>query len=316
MRISGFTMAKNATKLYYPIREAIESILPICDEFVVALGDCDADDSTLEEIQAIGSDKIRIIHTVWDLEKFPNGMENAHQTDIAMKACTGDWLFYLQADEVVHEKDLPIIKKRCEQLVDDREIEGLLFRYLHFWGDYQHHHRSHGWYPNEIRIVRNLPDMHSFQSAQTFRRIPDFDGFSYRKKEGSLKLKVARVDATIYHYGWVRPPALMRSKRKALDSIHKGTTAMEQAYKDVPAEFDYGPLENIPRFRGTHPAVMQRQIQKFNWGKSLYASGPLRTPRAPFKHEQFKYQLITFFERLFFRNKRTFGSHNWILRKR
>src|ERR1700727_3107375 len=100
MTISGFTMVRNATKLYYPIKQAITSILPIVDEFVVALGEGDPDDKTLDEIRSINSDKIRIIHTVWDLDKYPRGMEHAHQTDIAKAAGKGDWLFYLQGDEV------------------------------------------------------------------------------------------------------------------------------------------------------------------------------------------------------------------------
>src|ERR1700710_2565070 len=120
MTISGFTMVRNATKLYYPIKEAIESILPIVDEFVVALGNCDPDDNTFAEIMSIGSDKIKIIHTVWDIDKYPRGMEHAHQTDIAKNACRGDWLFYLQSDEVVHEKYLPVIRKRCLELLDDK----------------------------------------------------------------------------------------------------------------------------------------------------------------------------------------------------
>ncbi len=117
MKISGFSMGKNARKLYYPMRHAIESILPLVDEFVVALGDSDEDDSTRAEIEAIGSEKVRIIDTVWDIEKFPRGMEHAHQTDIAKQYCTGDWLFYLQSDEVVHEKDLDKIRERCRELV-------------------------------------------------------------------------------------------------------------------------------------------------------------------------------------------------------
>src|SRR5262245_15690315 len=139
MTISGFTMVRNATKLYYPIREAITSILPLVDEFVVALGDCDPDDRTLEEIESIGDPRIRIIRTVWDLDRYPSGMEHAHQTDIAKEQCKGDWLFYLQSDEVVHEKDLEGIRKRCEELLYDHSIEGLLFGYRHFWGDYRHY---------------------------------------------------------------------------------------------------------------------------------------------------------------------------------
>ena len=61
MKISGFTFVRNAGKLYYPIRESIESILPLVDEFLIAVGDNDSDDTTIEEIQNINSDKIKII---------------------------------------------------------------------------------------------------------------------------------------------------------------------------------------------------------------------------------------------------------------
>lgn len=113
MKISGFSMVRNATKLYYLIKEAIESILPICDEFIIAVGKGDEDDCTREEIESIGSKKIKIIDTVWKEEDFKNGRVNAIQTNIALDECSGDWCFYLQADEVVHEKYLPIIKDRC-----------------------------------------------------------------------------------------------------------------------------------------------------------------------------------------------------------
>lgn len=201
---------------------AIKSILPICDEFIVALGDSDEDDETRASIEAIGDPKIKIVDTVWDIKKYPRGMENAHQTDIAKSHCTGDWCFYVQADEVIHERYLPIIKKRLEKVHENKDVEGLLFKYRHFWGDYDHYLDSHCWYRQEIRIVRNDPEIHSWVSAQSFRRIPEFDGLNYRVKEGTHKLKVAWVDAFVYHYGWVRPPHLMQKKRKSLDTIHKG----------------------------------------------------------------------------------------------
>lgn len=209
MKISGFTMVKNAGKLYYPIKESIASILDIVDEFVVALGDCDPDDNTRELILSLGSPKVKIIDTVWDTEKYPRGMENAHQTDIAKEACTGDWLFYLQADELVHEKYHAEIVEKCKMYLEDERVEGFLFKYIHFWGDYNHYQHEHGWYPWEIRIVRNKKDIHSWKSAQSFRRIPNFDGINYRMKEGTYKLGVKKLDAYIYHYGWVRPPKLM-----------------------------------------------------------------------------------------------------------
>ncbi|MEO1450946.1 MAG: hypothetical protein AAFV07_15560 [Bacteroidota bacterium] len=315
MKISGFTMVKNADKLYYPIKAAIASILPIVDEFVVALGDCDPDDRTEAEIRSLDSPKIKLIHTTWDLNAFPNGTENAHQTDIAKAACSGDWLFYLQADEVVHEKFHQPIFDRCQELLRDTRIEGLLFDYVHFWGDYQHHQVAHGWYPHEIRIVRNDPDIHSWESAQSFRRIPDFDGKTYRQQEGTYKLKVARVPAKIYHYGWVRPPRFMQKKRKALDTIHKGVERVQSQYADQGDMFDYGPLRLAREFTGTHPAVMQEWISRFDWADQLRVEGSIPSNRPRFKHEKMKYRILTAIEQGLLGGRPLGGFQNYELVK-
>lgn len=296
MRISGFTMGRNVGKLYYPIAESIRSILPIVDEFVVALGKSDEDDNTRSRIEAIKSPKIRIIDTVWDLEKYPNGTENAHQTDIAKNACKGDWLFYLQADEVVHEKYHSNIVNRCQELLHNKSVEGLLFKYRHFWADYKHYMDSHSWYPHEIRIVRNDPEIHSWESAQSFRRIPGFDGKNYRQQEGTHKLKVASVDAYIYHYGWVRPPHYMQSKRKALETIHKGSKQTNEMYGKQADYFDYGPLNLAKEFTDTHPQVMKEWIDKFDWADKLREDGGLPTNRPLMKHERKKYRFISWLE--------------------
>lgn len=300
MKISGFSMVKNATKLYYPIKQAIQSVLPIVDEFVIAIGDCDKDDNTRDEVLSIGSDKVKIIDTVWDIEKFKRGSENAHQTDIAKEACSGDWLLYLQADEVIHERYLDNIVKSCKQYLDYPKVEGLLFKYKHFWGDYRHYHISHGWYPYEIRIVRNDPDIHSWQSAQSFRRIPNFDGFHYHQEKGTSLLNVALIDAYIYHYGWVRPPKLMRNKMKSLETIHHGKEKVDAKFEKVASEFDYGPLELLGEFKESHPKVMEDWIKKFDWSDKLYQSGTLNPYREKHKHEKFKYRLLTFLEQTFF----------------
>ncbi len=319
MKISGFTMGKNALKLYYPMRQSVESILPVVDEFIVVLGDSDEDDTTRAEIEAIGDDKIRIINTVWDIEKYPRGMEHAHQTDIAREKCTGDWLFYLQSDEVVHEKDLDAIRQRCRDLLYDKEVEGLLFRYRHFWGDYEHVQDSHCWYRKEIRIIRNDPGIHSWESAQSFRRIPDFDGMNYRQQEGTFKLKVADVDANIYHYGWVRPPAVMQNKIKVFSMNHRGRKSVEKqiAAHQFDNVFDYGNLSKLTRFEGTHPKVMKEWMSRFNWKEQLRFQGPLQSLNpVKSKHDKLKYRLLSRIEKLLPGNKRLGEFRNYILLKR
>lgn len=311
MKISGFSMVKNAGKLYYPVRESILSALPLVDEFVIAIGDNDPDDNTRDIVESIGSDKVKIIDTVWDLERYPRGTENAHQTDLAKSHCTGDWLLYLQADEVIHEDDIPAIRETCIMHLHDRSIDGLLFKYRHFWGDYDHYHRSHVWYRKEIRIIRNDPEIHSWESAQSFRRIPGFDGKNYRQQEGTYRLNVAPVDAWIYHYGWVRPPALMQKKTKALDTIHKGADKVEELEKRRYYDFDYGPLDRLALFDGTHPAVMKEWIEKFDWQDELQYSGKIPSHRKKHKHERCKYRILTFIEERLFGGRTIGGFRNY-----
>ena len=311
MKISGFSFVKNGEKLYYPFAESVQSILPVVDEFVVAVGAGDNDDTTREKLAAIGDPKIRIIDTVWEEEYFDRGIINAIQTDIAKEACSGDWLFYLQADEVVHEKYLPVIEARCQELLDKDRAEGLLFKYKHFWGDYEHYHTGHGWYPFEIRIIRNRPEIHSWQSAQSFRRFDHYD--NPRQAHGHHKLNVALVDAEIYHYGWVRPPHLMQNKRRALDSVHWGSRRAAEFYEAAPSEFDYGPLDLLAKFEGTHPEVMKEMIGRMNWKEKLQYSGKPNRYREPHKHERLKYRLLSIAERTLFGGRQIGGFRNYKL---
>jgi hypothetical protein len=315
--ISGFTFARNTSKLYYPFRASIESILPLVDEFVVALAKGDEDDTTLEQIQAINSDKIKILYTDWDTETYSGGTEYAHQTDLAKEACSGEWLFYLQADEVIHEQDLEKIRNACQKYQTNFEIEGFLFKYFHFFGDYEHYHSNHTWYPREIRIVRNIPEIHSFGDAQSFRRIPDFDGKSYREKEGSHKLKVVLLDAFIYHYGWVRPPRYMQKKSESFMANYQGEAHAKAEFAKRPPEFAYGPLGKISKFKKTHPQVMAEWIAKFDWGHQLNYTKKRQDDEPIQTHEKLKSRVLTFIEKyiLGFKNK-SLGYKNWKIVKK
>ncbi|MGN6247172.1 MAG: glycosyltransferase family 2 protein [Ginsengibacter sp.] len=315
MKISGFTFTKNANKLYYPVKASIECLLPLVDEFIVALAQDEDDDGTEEEIMSIGSDKIKIIKTIWDLEKYPNGQEYAHQTDIAKEACSGDWLFYIQSDEIVHEKYLPLIKQNCEKYLNDKEVEGFLFKYKHFWGDYDHYIQSHAGYPREIRIIRNDPEIHSWRDAQSFRKIPNFDGKDYYQKENTSKLNVVELDAYIFHYGFVRPPYLMQKKRKNHNTNYLGESSTEQLFRNEAEVFDYGDLSKIKIYKESYPAAMQDFIKKFNWKDQLrYKKGNEKLKKQ--KHEKFKYRLLTFLEHTFLNGRLLFGFKNYKLLKK
>lgn len=290
MKISGFSFCRNAHTLFYPFLESIKSALPVCDEFVVAVGKGDDTDTTREQILALNSEKIVVIDTEWDITTFRGGTEYARQTDIAKSACSGDWLLYLQADEVLHEDDLPIVKSRCEKYLHDTRVEGMIFNYLHFWGDYDHYHTSHGWYPREIRMVRNNSDIHSWVDAQSFRRIPNFDGKSYSKLEGAHLLNVVHSNARVFHYGWVRPPDFMQRKKRNMETQYHGNSSATEEL------FHYGNLDSIPVYIGTHPAVMDKRIANIDWLDTIYTMQHHAPTRAPFKHEKPLYKIVSWIE--------------------
>jgi len=251
MKVSGFTFIRNAVKNDYPVAEAITSILSLCDEFIVALGN--SDDQTEDLIKAINSPKIKIINTVWDDSLRAGGAVFAAQTDIAFNAIStdSDWAFYIQGDECVHEDYLPVIKKEMENNLADPGIEGLLFKYLHFYGSYDYYGQSRRWYRREIRILRNNKSIHSYRDAQGFR----LDG---------RKIRVKLIDAYIYHYGWVKPPAGLKNKLLNFNTFYHDD---EWIAENLPVsfEFDYKNADRLIHFTGTHPKVMQKRIAATNW---------------------------------------------------
>lgn len=251
MKVAGFTFIRNAVKNDYSIVEAITSILPICDEFVVAVGK--SEDETLQLIESINSPKIRIIETVWDDSQRDGGKTFALETDKALSAISKDvdWAFYIQGDECIHEHDLPIILQEMHQHLADKRVEGLLFNYIHFYGSYDYVAVSRRWYRREIRIVRPFIGVHSYRDAQGFRL-------------NGRKLQVKLIPATVYHYGWVKPPKGINHKVRNFSQFYRDPTWMAQHMPEG-YEFDYSNADRLLPFKGSHPAVMKKRIEAQNW---------------------------------------------------
>lgn len=252
MKVAGFTFVRNAITYDYPVVQAITSILPICDYFVVAVGK--SQDETLELVRSIGDPKIHIIETEWDDSLREGGRVLALETDKAFQAIPVeyDWCFYIQGDECVHEKDLPVLRANMERWLDDPQTDGLLFDYRHFYGSYDYIGMSRRWYRREIRIVRNDKKIYSYRDAQGFR------------KGNAEKLRVRLAQGHIHHYGWVRHPGVQQDKQLHFKKLYLSD---EAALDHVGSSdsFLYDGLEPLRHFDGTHPAVMLPRIQAQNW---------------------------------------------------
>lgn len=275
MKVSGFTFIRNAILYDYPILEAIDSILPICDEVVVAVGN--SSDNTLALIQSIDSPKIKIIETIWDEDLREGGRVLAVETNKAFQHISedSDWAFYIQGDEVIHEKYLEEVKTKMLQYKDEPKVEGLLFNYLHFYGSYDYVGSSTDWYPKEIRVIRNDKSIYSHNDAQSFR------------KGDGQKLRVRPIDAYMYHYGWVRKPDAMQKKKETFHRYWHDDQWLEENII-IGDTFDYAETTlELKRFDGQHPKLMQERIQATNWKFDYDIS---------FSKKRFKHKIKAFLE--------------------
>ena len=257
--ISGFTIVRNAVRLDYPIVPAIRSILDICDEVVVNIGQ--SDDGTREVVAGLDDPRVQILDTVWDFSRGSGAL--AHETNRVMAACRGAWGVYIQADEVLDEAGAALLRDAIRECDGDARVEGLLVDYLHFYGDFDTIATDRHWYRREVRAVRlgGGRDVHSYQDAQGFRVGPE-----------ERRLRARATGARMFHYGWARPPQSMRQKLAASQEIFLEQADRLEARAALPTLY-WTPL--LRRFTGAHPRAAQSWIA----ARRAAAAGPAVGPR-------------------------------------
>ncbi len=277
MKVTGFTIARNVVKFDYPIVEAIKSVLPLCDQFLILVGE--SEDNTLAYLQSLNDPKIIIRTSKWNETLQDGGKVLAVETDKAFQMIDADtdWCFYIQADEIVHEKYLPLIKAGMQKHLSNDKIDGLLFKYLHFYHSYDYIAKSSRFYKHEIRIIKNDKSIFSYIDAQGFR------------KGNNKKLNVAKLDAFIYHYGWVRPPVNMKAKQESIMKYYHNQDHINKVIGDEEG-FDYTQFNfYLEKFIGTHPRLMEKRVSAMNWNFSIDQYRDDLLPKEKFKKAMRKY---------------------------
>ncbi len=255
MKVSAFTICRNAVSFDYPIVEVIQSALPIVDEFIVNVGQ--SEDGTRELIRSIGSDKVRILDSVWDDSMKKDGLLFSYETNKALARCAGDWALYLQADEVLHEADHDIISRSLREHLGNPKVLGFTFRYHHFYGDYR---SLNPWfYHRAVRIIRNDGQVESCGDAV---------GFWLKADQGWMqsvhKDRIRPSGATIYHYGWVKQPRVLLDKFRYQVARHHGDNpGAEQAKMLAQEAYEFEEYDIMKNFTGSHPAVMRERVSRY-----------------------------------------------------
>lgn len=265
--VSGFTFIKNGITLGYPILESVLSIAPLCDEVIINVGFDDpsltGDDGTYDYLKSHLSDsKFKILKSWWDPAIKESGNILSVQTNIALDACTGDYCQYIQGDECIHEDDLTFIKDGILAMENNKNIDGLIFNYLHFYGNVDTYKYIRSMYRREVRLIRNHLGIKSWKDAQGFRT------------KNNKKITARLIKARVFHYGWARAEKVMAKKVVAFDRFYHGDK------RDSQDEFKYARDFGLRKFMQTHPKVMGEWILKnknpidlmnlpLNWNKNI-----------------------------------------------
>ena len=273
MKVSAFTFIKNGQILGYPFLQSIRSILPIVDEFVINVGS--SEDDTLEMIRSIKDKKIRIIESQWNEGMRDRGYVYGQQKMIAQFNTTGDWAFYIEGDEIYHEKDLEEIRNSMEVYLNDTNVEALVFDFKHFYGNANSVLNSPGWYRSEARIIKN--SIRSYAPDGLFWLILDSN------KKGRYP-RAKKIKASCYHYGWVRSEQQMNLK----------SSKVQKYWGGGPVIIDYTQMDQsiINAFKGTHPEIILDWLPK---EVGVYSTHPLYK----LTQKQKKHRVMMIIEKIF-----------------
>ncbi|HDR06064.1 MAG TPA: glycosyltransferase family 2 protein [Candidatus Coatesbacteria bacterium] len=248
MKVCGFSFVRNALANDYPVVEAVKSVLALCDEFQLVVAD--STNGTLDYLRA-GLDDPRVVITEapWDDSARTGGRILARLTNVALARSSGDWGLYIQADEAVHERYHPALRACLEHHLGDPEVQGLLFRFRHFYGGYRTIHTGRKWYRREVRVIRLGIGLESWGDAMGFR-FPD----------GKKPKVVWAADAEVFHYGWARPERTFRAKQRSFARLYSSDDALVESRLTAPGESVYRNSRYIVPFTGTHPAPMRPRV--------------------------------------------------------
>ena len=269
MKISGFTFIRNGILMGYPFKESIMSALPLVDEFIVVA--CDSADQTKNELEKLRdlNPKIKLIESDWKITK-KSGTILSEKTNLAIKNITGDYGLYVQCDEGIHEKDYEKILRVLEENINDKNVKGFVFDYIHFFGGYFSYAKKSEkrfFYDKEVRIIRNDGTVFSWGDAMGFK---DINGIKINlENKNALPLNV-----NMYHYGRAKNPADMYKKDREMERLYnfqiinrlKNWVSNYDPRVDKYIYSDFGWLERIDRENlDFHPAPFRELAAKQDW---------------------------------------------------
>lgn len=249
-RLSAYSYLYQGVAFDYPFIESLQSVLPVVDELVVTYAE-PCPDGTYEQLLRLAAHypQLRLLPSrLWTAPDKPlDGSLIRQAAEEAMAACTGDWLWHLQADEVYSNADA----KKVRELVNvshHQDVHGFIFNVLHFYGDANTvvgpQGAAAGWYLQCVRLSRKGAGQHE-GDAWTQSLIP------------AVAHGLRRTDITLYHYGHLRQAAVAEDKNRFMYSLYRAD-GQRPAHFVRPEQTQHC----LVPFDGQHPESMAPRLAR------------------------------------------------------
>lgn len=192
MKISGYTTIRNPVEMDYPFEATIRSLADFCDE-VVVVDSSDKEDGTLGRLEAL-MDEIPQLN-IYQLDipwNAPNhGIYDGLTKAYAREQCTGDFLWQMDADEVVEANSRNKIENVLEKTNFLKDVPLLALPVVEYWGGIDKVRVDvNPWKwrisRNDPKITHGIPSYLRWEKDGLLYSKPGSDGCDYINKDSGL----------------------------------------------------------------------------------------------------------------------------------
>lgn len=261
MSLSCIMIIKNGIRNGYPFLESIRSIVDAADEFLISDGY--SDDGTYDYLCAAANkySNIKLYQDTWPASEFGESIALVTNQLKARARC--DWVYNIQADEVVHETILPKFHRLTT--TQTNKFASFALRFLHFVGDF-HHIETNPGYEYAVRLVPNAENVSAVSDGWTF--------------DGNVEPVGIIKYPPLFHFGWVYSKNNLYKKKNHAENIFRGDEPCQKEYQfchEIEKQIEEKPdafigwqrkllaYRKIRRYEGGYPKVAQHLLKRDNF---------------------------------------------------
>lgn len=258
MKISIYTLAKDAIRLDFHLKAMLAHHLQYADEIIVI--ECNSKDKTYQTITSFNNPKIRVFRENWNQTDSYLGILNRAQS-----YCTGDWCIKLDIDEFIPEWEW----EKIRAYLTDTTADIVPIRLINFYGNYLVFHGDplkSCWPLNKWPIHRNSKMFEAWGDSSNVR-IKGHDVEEGRAED------IAGFE--VHHFGAVRYATRLREKWRTQAIRNQRNTGMyteRSKIKILPSFlfnlfrhnwFDPAFMNYLKLYQGTVMNIVRQNPQEF-----------------------------------------------------